>query len=177
MGPEVMGPEEIGSLLIRIALALLVFDGVWGSCRDVASRHGVAADAALLFKWQPKLVAFAGLALAAAGAVSILLGIFPRLGALALTVFFVPAAMIHFAKQMQATKLERQIMPAVRSDSAARDALAALTASAKLGNYTAGLKNLSLLGATLYLLVAGARPPMLIGFGADWQLHGLLLLL
>ncbi len=32
----------------------------------------------------------------------------------------------------------------------------------------------SLMGPTLYLVLVGARPPMLIGFGPAWQLKGIL---
>lgn len=101
---------------------------------------------------------------------------FPRIGALALTIFLVPAAMIHLAKRRQAIALKDKILHGLagKTSSSVRDDVDALGDSAALGHYTAALKNLSLLGPTAYLVLAGARPPMLIGFGSDWQLHGLL---
>jgi hypothetical protein len=42
-----------------------------------------------------------------------------------------------------------------------------------LGNFTSALKNLTLMALTLYVALAGTEP-MLIGFGPDGQLQGLL---
>jgi hypothetical protein len=49
----------------------------------------------------------------------------------------------------------------------------ALGDSTALGNFTSALKNLNLMVLTLCVALAGAEP-MLIGFGPDGQLHGLL---
>jgi len=51
----------------------------------------------------------------------------------------------------------------------------ALSRGVSIGHETSALKNLALIGPALYLVFAGARPPMLIGFGSDWRLDGLLL--
>ena len=42
-----------------------------------------------------------------------------------------------------------------------------------IGNFTSALKNLILIAPTLYLALAGVEP-MLVGFGADGTLRGLL---
>lgn len=78
-----------------------------------------------------------GIAMMSLGGLSVLLGVFPRLGGLVLTIFLLVAAMIHFAKRGQLRAYESRVEPAL-SD---RDS-------------------------------HGAREPMLIGFGADWQLQG-----
>jgi hypothetical protein len=49
-----------------------------------------------------------------------------------------------------------------------------LGATAAFGHMTAGLKNLFLIAPAAYLVLAGGRLPMLIGFGPDWKLQGLL---
>lgn len=127
-----------------------------------------------MFTWRPHLFALAGIVLAGAGGLSMLLGIFPRLGALAMAVFLVPAALIHLAKRRQALALMHTILHGLPDKPAVRRDVDALGASAALGHYTAALKNLSLLGPVLYLVLAGGRSPMLIGLGPDWQLQGLL---
>ena len=170
-----MDPEAAGSLLIRIALALLFLQGVWACCRDAEAWRGATADAALVFKRSPRLATLLGMIVAAIGALSVLFGIFPRIGALAMAIFLVPAALIHFAKQRQAATLAARIAPSLADDAAGREALGTLTASTALGNYTAGLKNLTLIAPALYLVLAGARDPMLIGLGPGWQLYGLLI--
>jgi uncharacterized membrane protein YphA (DoxX/SURF4 family) len=171
--------EDVGSLLIRVALGGLFIAGAWASGKDQAGCDFTTSETALVFKWRPELFAIAGILMLGAGGLSVLFGIFPRLGALAMTVFLVPAAMIHFAKRGQAMALKGQIAPALpgKSDTAARNALDALTASAVFGHFTAGLKTLCLLGPSLYLVLAGAREPMLIGLGPDGRLHGFLTLL
>jgi len=110
----------------------------------------------------------------AAGGVSVLLGIFPGLGALVLTLFLIPAAMIHFHKAREAARLKEAILagPCGKS-STSRQAVAALGDSAVIGNFTSALKNLNLMAPTLYLALAGVEP-ILIGFGPDGQLQGLL---
>jgi len=108
------------------------------------------------------------------GGLSVLLGIFPRLGALVLRLFLIPAAMIHFRKARDAAALKDAILagPAGKSGGA-RQSIAALGDSAVLGNFISALKNLSLMALTLYVALAGAEP-MLLGFGRDGQLQGLL---
>jgi uncharacterized membrane protein YphA (DoxX/SURF4 family) len=165
--------EDIGSLAVRVALGWLFLAGAWASSKDLGF---TTAETALIFKRRPELFAIAGILMLGACGLSVLFGVLPRLGALGMAIFLVPAAMIHFAKRGQAMALEDKIEPALPGQSAtpARDALGALTASAVFGHFTAGLKTLCLLGPALYLLLAGAREPMLIGLGADWHWHGLL---
>ena len=105
---------------------------------------------------------------------SVLLGIFLRLAALSVTLFLIPAAMIHFRKARQAASLKEAILagPAGKTSGVRRD-VAALGDSAVLGNSTSALKNLSLTALTLYIALAGTEP-MLIGFGPDGELRGLL---
>ncbi len=168
--------DDLGSLLIRVALGWLFLTGAWASGKDKVGRDFTISETALVFKWRPELFAMLGILILGASGVSVLFGIFPRLGALAMTVFLVPAAMIHFAKRGQAVALQTQIEPALseKAGAAPRDALQMLTSNAVFGHFTAGIKTLSLLGATLYLVLAGGREPMLIGLGADGHWHGFL---
>jgi len=164
--------EEIGSLAIRVGLGWLFLTGAWASCKDKAGRDFTVAETALVFKWRPELFATLGILMLGAGGLSVLFGVFPRLGALTMTVFLVPAAMIHFSKREQAMALQAEIEPALRGKAEA--ALRLLTTTAVFGHFTAGIKTLSLLGPSLYLVLAGAREPMLIGLGADGHWHGFL---
>ena len=101
------------------------------------------------------------------GGLSVLLGIFLRFGALSLTLLLLPAAMIHFRKARQAASLKEAILagPAGKTSGVRPEVTA-------LGDSSA-LKNLNLMVLTLCVALAGAEP-MLIGFGPDGQLHGLL---
>lgn len=166
--------EDIGSLLLRVALGWLFLTGAWASCKDKAARDFTVSETALVFKWRPELFAMLGVLMMGLGGLSVLFGVFPRLGALAMTIFLVPAAMIHFAKRGQAMTLQAEIEPALAAKPEAEAALKLLTTTAVFGHFTAGIKTLSLLGASLYLVFAGAREPMLIGFGADGHWHGFL---
>ena len=172
-----MALEDIGSLLIRVTVALLFLQGAWASSQDSKARQAVIAGTALVFKWRPDLFAYGGMVMAAAAAgLSVLLGIFPRLGALAMTIFLVPAAMIHLSKRREAVALKDKILADLPNSTGntERNDVEQLTASTVLGHTTAALKNLSLIGPTLYLVLAGASPPMLIGIGPDCQWQGLL---
>jgi uncharacterized membrane protein YphA (DoxX/SURF4 family) len=168
--------EDLGSLVIRVALGWLFVTGAWASGKDKAARDFTTSETALVFKWRPEIFACLGILMLALSGLSVLFGVFPRLGALIMTVFLVPAAMIHFAKRGQAEAFKDQIAPVLSREShaEAKSALEALTANAVFGHFTAGLKTLCLLGPSLYLVLAGAREPMLIGLGADGHWHGLL---
>ena len=82
--------EEIGSLAIRVGLGWLFLTGAWASCKDKAGRDFTVAETALVFKWRPELFATLGILMLGAGGLSVLFGVFPRLGALTMTVFLVP---------------------------------------------------------------------------------------
>ncbi len=171
-----MAVEDIGSLLLRVTVALLFLDGAWTSAKTKGNREAVTAATALVFKWRPDLFALAGIFMAAAGGLSVLLGIFPRIGALAMTIFLPPAAMIHFALGREAAVLKEAILdgPAGKLAGSVRKNVEALGKSAALGHYTSALKNLSLTGPTAYLALVGVKPPVLIEFGPDWHLQGIL---
>ena len=163
--------EQIGALIIRVTVGLLFVISAYVCSKDSAARQGAIADRALVFPWRTELFTMAGVLLMLLGGLSVLLGIFPRLGALTLTLFLIPAAMIHFRKARQATALKDAMLAGPAG--AARESVTALGESAVLGNFTSALKNLTLMALTLYVALAGTEP-MLIGFGPDGQLQGLL---
>ena len=173
-GAFAMALEQIGALIIRVTIGLLFVISAYVCSKDAAARQGAIADTALVFPWRTELFTRAGVLLMLLGGLSVLLDIFPRLGALALTLFLIPAAMIHFRKARQAAALKDAMLagPAGKSGGA-RASITALGESAVLGNFTSALKNLTLMALTLYVALAGAEP-MLIGFGPDGQLQGLL---
>lgn len=83
--------------------------------------------------------------------------------------------MIHFRRATRSAAVKDALIasPAAKS-STARQAIDELGELAVMGNFTSALKNLTLMASlTLYVALAGTEP-MLIGFGPDGQLHGLL---
>ena len=166
-----MALEDIGALLLRV----LFLSCVWGCSKDATARQNAVAATALVFKRRPELFA-ASVLLAAAGALSVLLGVFPRLGALAMVIYLVPAAMVHFAMQRESLVLQAKILWEANGkiDVTTTSNVSALGATAAFGHMTAGLKNLFLIAPAAYLVLAGGRPSMLIGFGPNWKLQGLL---
>jgi hypothetical protein len=94
-----------------------------------------------------------------------------------MAIYLVPAAMIHLAMQHQALALQGKIVTETRGkiDKGAAADVLALGDTAAFGHMTAAMKNIFLIGPATFLLLAGARPPMLIGFGPDWTLQGLLI--
>ncbi len=152
-----MGLEDIAALIIRVTIGALFVISAYTCSKDAGARQGAMADTALLFPSRPELFTLAGVLVMLLGGLSVLLGIFPRLGALALTLFLIPAAMIHFRKAGQAVALKDAILagPAGKS-SGTRQSVAALGNSAVLGNFTSALKNLAPYGADA-LCRAGRR--------------------
>ena len=165
--------EDLAALIIRVTIGLLFVISAYACSKDAAARQGAVAATALVFPRRTELFTLGGVLIMLLGGLSVLLGIFPRLGALVLTLFLIPAAMIHFRKARDAAALKDAILagPAEKSGGA-RASIAALGDSAVLGNFTSALKNLTLMALTLYVALAGAEP-MLIGFGPEGQLQGL----
>jgi uncharacterized membrane protein YphA (DoxX/SURF4 family) len=169
-----MSFEEIASLLIRVTIGLLFVVSAYICSKDANARKAATADTVLVFPWPPEWFTFAGVLWMLMGGLSVLLGIFPRLGALSLTLFLIPAAMIHFRKARRAAALKDAILAGsdAKSSSLRRD-VTALGDSAVIGNFTSALKNLNLMALTLYVALAGTEP-MLIGLGPNGRLQGLL---
>jgi uncharacterized membrane protein YphA (DoxX/SURF4 family) len=170
-----MSLDELASLLIRVAVGLLFVVSAYACSKNADARKGVVADTAVVFPRKPELFALAGVLWMLAGGLSVLLGIFPRLEALSLTLFLIPAGMIHFRKARRAAALKQSILAGTgsKSSGAVRQAIVELGDSAVLGNFTSALKGLMLMALTLYIVLAGAEP-MLIGLGPDGRLHGVL---
>lgn len=169
-----MTMEELASLIIRVTIGLLFVVSAYVCSKDASARKAATADTALVFPRKPEWFTLAGVLWMLAGGLSVLLGVFPRLGAISLTLFLIPAAMIHFQKARQAATLREAIMArSGGASSGVRQDVTALGDSAVLGNFTSALKNLNLMALTIYVALAGTEP-MLIGFGPDGQLHGLL---
>jgi uncharacterized membrane protein YphA (DoxX/SURF4 family) len=171
-----MGLEDLGSLLLRIALGAIFLHGAWFSGRHAVSRAQLDSATALAFPWHTALVARAGTVLAAIAGISVLFGIFPRVGALLMAVFLIPAALIHLGLMRHVVALKDKIAGALgaKAKPELRNDLDELGDCAALGHMTSALKNLALIGPALYLVLAGAREPLLIDFGPDGHLHGLL---
>jgi uncharacterized membrane protein YphA (DoxX/SURF4 family) len=111
-----MSLEELASLLIRVTVGLL-FVVSYVCSKDADARKGAIADTAFVFPRKPELFALAGVLWMLAGGLSVLLGIFPRLGAASLTLFLIPAAMIHFRKARAAASLKEAILAGAGSKS------------------------------------------------------------
>jgi uncharacterized membrane protein YphA (DoxX/SURF4 family) len=105
-----MDLEELGAMLVRPAMGLLFLVSAFACGKNASARQAAAADTALVFPRRPELFLLAGISIMALGGLSVLLGIFPRLGALALAAFLVPAAMIHFRKARQAIALKDAVL-------------------------------------------------------------------
>ena len=72
----------MGSLLIRVTIGLLFVVSAYICSKDADARKAATADTALVFPWQPEWFTLAGVLWMLVGGLSVLLGIFPRLGAL-----------------------------------------------------------------------------------------------
>ncbi len=166
--------DDIGSFLLRLTVGVLFLMGAWASAKSRAGLTFTIGETALVFKSRPEVFAAIGIFIMGAGGLSILLGVFPRLGALGLTIFLFFGARIHLAKRAQAAGFKATVLAALGRDAGARKALDDLALSADIGHNVSALKNFALMGPTAYLVLAGARAPLLIGLDADWQLRGIL---
>jgi uncharacterized membrane protein YphA (DoxX/SURF4 family) len=166
--------EDIGSLLLRLTIGILFLMGAWASGKNRSALRFTVGETALVFKAWPQVFAVIGIFIMGAGGLSVLFGGLPRLGALGLTIFLLFGGMIHLAKRAQAEAYKQALLPALGTNAAARGTLDELTTTAAIGHFVSALKNFALMGPTAYLVLAGAREPLLIGLDSDWQWAGLL---
>jgi uncharacterized membrane protein YphA (DoxX/SURF4 family) len=154
-----MALEEIAALIIRLTIGLLVVISAYVCSKDAASRQGAIADTALVFPWRTELFTFAGVMLMLLGGLSVLLGIFPRLGAIALTLFLIPAAMIHFRKASQSRRPEGRHPRRAGREVGHRAGIRHCARRFRHARqFQSALKNLTLMALTLYIALAGAEP-------------------
>lgn len=170
-----MGLEDWGSLILRVSLGTLFLHGAWFSGHDAMSRAHLDAATAPVFPWHTELFARVGTVIAFIAGLLVLLGIFPRVGALLMALFLVPAALIHLGLKRHVLALKDKIAGLGRgAKPELRAELDELGDCAALGHMTSALKNLALIGPALYLMLAGAREPLLIDLGPGGHWHGLL---
>ena len=131
-----------------MTIGLLFVVSAYICSKDAKARKAATADTALVFPWQPEWFTLAGVLWDVDRRIVGSARHLPRFGALSLTLFLPPAAMIHFRKARQAASLKEAIL-AVGKTSGVRHEVTVLGASAALGNCPAALKTLTLRALTL----------------------------
>lgn len=139
-------------LVLRLSLAFVFLYAAWKNTENAEAWTRTKREVALLMGGLPepvrtrlaRLGALAGMIMMFGGGLSILLGIEPRLGGLAIAVFSAVGIAIH-------------VKAAGESDSS-------MGLATKHAQMAAGLKNVVLIGAGLVLVLVGAGS---YGFGID----------
>ena len=150
---------DLALLILRLTLSYVFLYAAWKNTENSAAWTWTKNETALLFQAyaEPqkerlaRLSAIAGMVMMYGGGVSILLGIEPRLGGLALAVFSILGTRIHAIRRDEAKK--------------AGEGGNAMGWSAYSAHIAAGLKNWALAGAGLAIALAGAGR---FAFGIDF---------
>lgn len=141
---------DLAILLLRLGVAWVFLYAAWKNSENKAARDWTANETSLLFRKFPeeqrkrlgRICAVIGLVMMYGGGLSILLGVEPRAGGLAIALFSALGMRIH----------------AIRRDEAkqAGDAGNAMGWSAYGAHIAAGLKNWALIGAGIFFVLVGA---------------------
>jgi uncharacterized membrane protein YphA (DoxX/SURF4 family) len=144
-----------GWLALRLGVGLLFLNAAWACGKNAAARQWTIEETAILFR--PPLAkpfALIGIGVMGLGGLLVLLGLFGRVGGLMLAGFLVPGAVIHFRKRNEADVLAAELRPLTTVP----DRLDVLHVSARLGHHSSALKNLALVGVTLFMAAVGTGP-------------------
>ncbi|MEQ1934776.1 MAG: hypothetical protein ABL962_13025 [Fimbriimonadaceae bacterium] len=146
---------DIAWLLFRVGYGLLFINAAWACGKNKAARQWTVDETGIVFPKYTKFFAYCGIAIMGLGGASILLGLSAQWGALALFVFLLPGALIHFRQMKRADILLGKIKNQL---AAAPPDLDMLHISARLGHYSSALKNLALSSGCLFIGIQGSGP-------------------
>lgn len=150
-----MSGNDISWIILRFAYAWVFLYPVSGLVKNWS---GTVATTGLLFKKFPELFAGVSVLVMAVGGLSILFGIYGRVGAAVLLVFNLGGAVIHYriADQAQNTSLSA----AASAEDHKTVELLAMTAA--VGHTTSAWKNFVLAAVAFFFLLQGTGPWSLI---------------
>ena len=114
-----MDLNETAEFIVRITVGVLFVNAAWACGKDDAARQWTITETGLLFKSHTKLFAYGGVLIMGVGGISLIFGLFPRVGGFSLAAFLVPGAMIHFIQRRRAFELEEQIVDSAGSGASA----------------------------------------------------------
>ncbi|MEN3976248.1 hypothetical protein [Emcibacter sp. SYSU 3D8] len=155
-----MNAADIGFLILRlnIAAVFLLAAAVHSSPRGW---HGLIVDTGILLRGTPlagpgavKLMATVALIAMYAGALSVLIGIEPRVGALLLAPICAGGFITHLRNRDDAMAMGNKINES--APPALRDAIGHLAFTAFIGHFAAALRNVVMTSLMVFLFLAGA---------------------
>jgi len=132
--------------VVRIALAWMFLVPLPGLLKDW---QGTVNLSALLCKWNPRVLAIISVLIMLFGALSVLIGIFPRVGALGLCLYSLCGYRVH-------RQLARQAKAMANKDNQP------LVTLAQVGHVTSAQKNIVIAALAFFMVLQGVGPYMLI---------------
>lgn len=156
--------HETGLLLLRASLAWVFLYAAWANMSTPAAWAWTQGESALFFPRAPearrrrlgRVAAIVGMAMMVLGGASVLAGVEPRLGGLALAVFSLMGMRVHAIRREEARA------------AAGTAADPAMAWSAFGAHVAARLKNIALAGAGLFFVFSGAGRWVLSDRLGDW---------
>lgn len=150
-----MNSNDIAWIVLRLAYAWVFLYPVPGLLKNWP---GTVETTALLFKKLPEFFAAVSVLVMVVGGVSVLFGIYGRIGSAALLAFNLGGAVIHYRIAGQAGKM------LLSSEASPEDRKVAetLALTASVGHTTSAWKNFVLAGVSFFFLLKGTGPWSLI---------------
>ena len=146
-----MSSNEIAWIVLRLAYAWVFLKPVPGLLKNWA---GTVETTGLLFKRFPEINAGISVLVMVAGALSILFGVYGRIGAAGLLVFNLGGAVVHYRIADQAQNMS--LSPAASPED--QKTLEQLAIMAAVGHTTSAWKNFVLAAVAFFFLLQGTGP-------------------
>ncbi len=139
---------------IRLLFSYVFLNAAWQCGKNRQGREWTVNESRILFGDAAGLFGPLGIVAMAIGGLSILLGICAEFGGILLTVFLAMGAAIHFSHSKRASELQTSIS----SEAEDQSRLTELAVSAQLGHYSSAIKNISLMGPSIFFAIMGSGP-------------------
>ena len=151
-----MDGNEISWIILRLAYAWVFLYPVPGLVKDWP---GTVAATRLLFKRLPDLFSGVSVLVMVVGALSILFGIYGRIGAAGLLVFNLGGAVIHYRIADSARNTSLSTAASLEDKNTVKQ----LATLAAVGHTTSAWKNFVLAAVAFFFLIQGTGPWSLVG--------------
>lgn len=140
--------SDVAYLVLRVLFSIVFLNAAWQCGKSKEGVKWTIEESRILFgKWAP-IFGVGGIGVMAVGGLSVLLGIYPEIGASMLTVFLLLGSVIHFRRQKDSVRIGEEL------SSNGQD-VGELTTLASLGHYSSAMKNYSLCGPSAFIAMTG----------------------
>lgn len=152
--------ENIAWIAFRLLFSVVFLNAAWQCGKSAEGRAWTVEESKILFGNAAKFFAPIGILIMGFGGISILFGVLAEIGGALLSGFLLLGTLIHLRHSKNASALLNSLLDTLDdgAESERSEMLQTLATSAQLGHYSSAMKNMSLMGPSVFFTVMGSGP-------------------